>query len=71
MRHRAKQRYSWVGLVIALALVACVVMLVLDNPTEHYDKTATRQAEHDCLKKGLVAWTNHLHDTVTCVDVVR
>lgn len=64
-RNRAQQRYSWIGLVIALLLLLCAVLLLLDE-TEFYDATATRDAVRECMRHGRVAYVNRLRDEVSC-----
>jgi hypothetical protein len=69
-RRDRQQAFSWLGLVIALLVLVCVLLLVLDHPTEHYDNRATADAVRVCVREGRVAYVNRLRDEVSCEGVL-
>ena len=65
-RRRPQQRYSWMGLVIALACLLCVGLMLADAASD-WASHSERQTEQirQCLNEGRYAvTTNH---GVTCV----
>lgn len=69
-KNRPKQRYSWFGLAIALALLLCSLILVSEAwGSQHGWTGAIERKAHACRRAGQVAIANNVRQVVTCVEV--
>jgi len=57
-------RYSWIGIVICIAILICILLLITDR---HAEALPLQQAAHICHENGLVAVTSYPREVVSCV----
>lgn len=63
-----KQKYSYLGLIIALAMAAATVYVMVHSEKPHYDRSVDlKAAQRTCTRMGLIAFNNRIHNEVTCI----